>query len=304
MSVTAFIFSGQGAQHSGMGLNFAKSDSVISGIFDRAEAARPGTLAQLSAEDPEILKQTENTQPCLYLADLAAALYMKKLGVSPACAAGFSLGEIPALAFAGAFSFDEGFRIVTERGRLMGREAKKHDAGMAAVVKLSNETVEEICARHKLYPVNYNSPGQLVVSGEKADLAAANEDFRAAGGRVMPLNVSGAFHSPFMSAAAADFNEFLKSAETVLPEIPVYANLTARPYDAAPALSLAAQIDHPVRWEETVRSMAEKGVDTFIETGVGTVLSKLVAKIVPGARVFPVETPEQAEAAAKEVLAC
>lgn len=305
MSKIAFLFSGQGAQHPGMGMDFYQADEEVRRVFDAAENLRPGTLEQLKNADAETLKKTENTQPCLYLADLAAALYLQNRGVQAACAAGFSLGELPALAFAGAFSYDEGFRLVCERARLMGLESSKHDTGMAALLKLSNEAVEELCGRFEnLYPVNYNAPGQVAVAGDKASLASLTEAAKAAGGLALPLKVSGGFHSPFMSPAAADFAAFLETAETAVPALPVYANRTASIYTEPPAKSLAAQIDHPVLWEKTIRAMAEEGVDTFIETGVGVTLQKLVMKILPGARVFAVETPEQAETVIKELESC
>ncbi len=301
MSVIAFVFSGQGAQRRGMGLDFAAADPGIARLFHMAETLRPGTLDNLKSEDPGVLKTTENTQPCLYLADLAAAIYLQNLGICPLALAGFSLGELPALAFGGAFSREDGFRIVCRRGELMGREAKKCDAGMAAVLRLENGTVEAICREHGVYPVNYNSPGQLVVSGEKAALATATEAFKAAGGRVMPLAVSGAFHSPYMSKAAEDFGSYLSDKSSVTPIIPVYANVTARPYSAPPHLTLASQIDHPVLWEQTVREMSRSGVDTFIEVGVGSTLAKLISKTLPGAAVYSVESPEGAKAVAREV---
>ncbi len=305
MSV-AFLCSGQGAQHPGMGLAFAEKSEQVRALFDRAEQLRPGTRAQMSADaDPAVLSLTENTQPCLYLADLAAALYLEECGLHADCVAGFSLGELPALAFAGAFSPEEGFRIVCERASLMGREAHKKPAGMLAVLKLENAQVEAICKRFEgLYPVNYNAPGQLVVAGEKSVIDAAKSAFVEAGGRALPLNVSGGFHSPLMTQAANDFDVFLAGCVMCAPKRPVYANRTAAPYTASPAATLAHQIDHPVRWEETVRAMAQAGVDVFVETGVGTTLRKLVQKILPDAKVYSVETPEEADVVAKEVAGC
>lgn len=303
MSKIAFLFSGQGAQHPGMGMEFYRADDEVKALFDAADAIRPGTLAQLACADDATLRLTENTQPCLYLADLAAGIYLKNLGIRADCAAGFSLGELAALAFAGAYSYEEGFRLVHRRATLMGRDSAKVDAGMAAVLKLENSVIEEICARYKaLYPVNYNSPGQLVVAGDKADIAAAAADFKAAGGRMIPLNVSGAFHTPFMAEAAKEFGEFLAEKQSAVPAIPVYANETAEPYSDAPTKSLASQVNHPVRWEQSIRAMAAAGVDTFIEAGVGSTLQKLVTKTLPGVKTYAVETPEAAKAVAAEVL--
>lgn len=303
MSVTAFVFSGQGSQYPGMGLELAAEDPSVARLFSAAERIRPGTLECLKSADPKVLSATENAQPCLYLADLAAAIRLENLGVRPAALAGFSLGELPALAFGGAFSHEDGFRAVCVRGKLMGRESGKLPTGMAAVLKLPENTVREICSRFGIYPVNYNAPGQVTVSGETAALALAEQAFRDAGGRVVPLKVSGAFHSPFMTPAAREFEAWLSGLESSVPAVPVYGNRTAEPYGAPPHLSLASQMDSPVLWEQTVRNMARDGVDTFIEVGAGSTLAGLIGRILPNARVFSVDSPASAERAAGEVAA-
>ncbi len=303
MAKIAFLFSGQGAQHPGMGKGFYEKDAQVAALFDEAERLRPGTLAQMFDGDDTVLRQTENTQPCLYLADYAAALAAKNAGLQADMAAGFSLGEIPALAFGGAYTPATGFRIACVRGALMSEAAKKAPASMVAVVKLSNEVVEELCSHYqKVYPVNYNCTGQLVVSGSTEELPAFSEEVKAAGGRALPLKVGGGFHSPFMSPAVEQFGEKLGEFSLSAPSLPVYANLTAAPYGGNVRETLQAQIDHPVLWEKTILAMAENGVDTFIETGVGNVLQKLIEKIVPGSRSYAVETPEQLEAACAELL--
>ncbi|MCH5273013.1 MAG: ACP S-malonyltransferase [Lachnospiraceae bacterium] len=296
MAKIAFLFSGQGAQHPGMGKDFYEKDAQVAALFDEAERLRPGTLAQMFDGDDTVLRQTENTQPCLYLADYAAALAAKNAGISADMTAGFSLGEIPALAFGGAYTPITGFQIACARGALMGEAAKQTPASMVAVVKLPNETVEELCSHYKnVYPVNYNCTGQLVVSGSTEELPAFSEEVKAAGGRALPLKVGGGFHSPFMSPAAKQFAGKLAEFSLTEPSLPVYANLTAMPYGSNVKETLQAQIDHPVLWEKTILAMADKGVDTFIETGVGNVLQKLIEKIVPGSRSYAVETMEQLE---------
>lgn len=305
MGGIAFLFSGQGAQCAGMGMEFYHADSKIKAMFDAAEQLRTGTLQQLQSADAATLQQTENTQPCLYLADLAAAEYLRSRGLVPQAAAGFSLGELPALAFAGAYTAQDGFALVVKRGLYMGQAAQQCGAGMAAVVKLDNQTVEQLCSGFAhIYPVNYNSPGQLVVSGAKDELEAFGQAVVQAGGRVLPLRVSGGFHSPFMDSAAQQFAAALQTVTTAVPQIPVYANQTAQVYTAAPSLTLAQQINHPVLWEKTIRSMADSGIDTFIETGVGNVLQKLVGKILPQAKAYAVSTPAQADAVLQEVGVC
>ncbi|MGN1085324.1 MAG: ACP S-malonyltransferase [Lachnospiraceae bacterium] len=303
MGKIAFLFSGQGAQHPGMGKDFYEKDAQVAALFNEAESFRPGTLTQMFEGDDTVLRQTENTQPCLYLADYAAALAAKNVGIPVDMAAGFSLGEIPALAFGGAYTPLAGFQIACARGLLMGEAAKKAPASMVAVVKLPNETVEELCSHYqKVYPVNYNCTGQLVVSGSAEELPAFSEEVKAAGGRALPLKVGGGFHSPFMTPAAEQFGKTLAEFSLTVPSLPVYANLTATPYAGSVRETLQAQINHPVLWEKTILAMAAEGVDTFIETGVGNVLQKLIDKIVPGSRSFAVETMEQLEAVRAELL--
>lgn len=299
MGKIAFLFSGQGAQHPGMGREWYDASATVRTLFDEAEQCRPGTLSTMFEGDEEALRQTANTQPALYLADLAAALTAKEAGISPAAVAGFSLGEIPALAFAGAYSPLEGFRLACKRGEVMGEAAAKVNAGMAAVVKLPNETVEALCRNHEhIYPVNYNCDGQLVVSGLAEELPAFYEEVKAAGGRALPLKVGGGFHSPFMDEASARFGQALADFPLRAPSLPAYSNCTAQLYGADSDLRdlLTRQINHPVRWARILQAMAAEGVDTFVETGVGSVLQKLVSKVVPDAAAYTCQTPQELEA--------
>ncbi|MDD5901047.1 MAG: ACP S-malonyltransferase [Lachnospiraceae bacterium] len=296
MGKIAFLFSGQGAQHPGMGKDLYDNYKEVAALFDAAEALRPGTLAQMFEGDEETLRNTANTQPCLYLADLAAALAMKNAGIVPDMVAGFSLGEIPALAFAGAYTAETGFQVAVARGSHMADAAAKAPAGMAAIVKLPNETVEELASHYSnVYPVNYNCTGQLVVAGSTDELPQFYEEVKAAGGRALPLKVGGGFHSPFMTPAVAEFEKDLTQFEIQTPSLPIYANLTAAPYGDNVRETMCAQVNHPVLWERIILSMAEQGVTTFIETGVGNTLQKLVDKIVPDAKSYAVETKEQLE---------
>lgn len=300
----AFLFSGQGAQRPGMGKSFYDADADVRALFAAAEAIRPGTTAMCFAGDETELRRTDNTQPCLYLTDLAAATVMRNLGVSPAAVAGFSLGELPALAYAGAYTAEAGFALTCRRGELMQAAAGERDATMAAVIKLPNEVVEAVCAKfNEVYPVNYNSPGQLVVAGAAEEMEAFGAAIREAGGRVLPLKVGGGFHSPFMASAGEGLVEALAETEMTLPGIPVYANHTAEPYTGDPRALLGRQIVNPVRWEETVRAMAEAGIEAFVEVGIGETLAKLVSRILPDAKVWAVSDIESARAAAEAILA-
>ncbi len=297
MGKIAFVFSGQGAQYVGMGKAFYDSIPAVKNLYDACEAFRAGTLEQSFTGDPENLKQTENTQPCLYLADVAAALALKENGIQPEGFAGFSLGEIPALALGGAYSLEDGFKIASIRGKAMAKASEGVNASMMAVVKIPSEQAEELAKPYdKIFPVNYNSPMQLVFSGDKEQLEAFGADVKAAKGRGLMLKVSGAFHSPYMTPAVEPFKEALNDFEVKLPELPVYANYTAAPYEGDPKTLMLEQVNHPVQWTKLIRRMAEDGFDTFIETGVGTTLQKLITQILPDAKAYQVDSTESLQA--------
>lgn len=303
MGKIAFMFSGQGAQFIGMGKDFYENVREVKDFFNKAEEVRPGTLELMFNGNDEDLKKTENTQPCMYLADLAAAKAVESFGIKPDAVAGFSLGEISALAYSGAYSDVDGFSLVCKRGEAMAKASNENPASMAAVIKLSNEKVEELCNKVGAYPVNYNSPGQLVVSGSKEALDELAVLVKAEKGRVLPLKVSGGFHSPFMNTAAEEFGEVLADFDLTTPKLTTYSNFTAKPYEDEVKDLLKNQINHPVKWETIVRDMVENGFDTFIETGCGSTLKKLVDKIAPEVKTYSVSTTEEAEAVAKELKA-
>lgn len=290
MGKIAFVFSGQGAQHVGMAKDLYENCNPVADLFNIAEVERPGTLAQMFEGDGTELKQTQNTQPCLYLADLAAALALIDNGIEPEGLAGFSLGEIPALAVGGAYSYADGLHIAMHRGAAMAKAGEGQDVSMMACVKLPIEQVEAMCEPYdKVFPVNYNSPVQLVVSGDKEQLGQLSADLKAQKGRGLMLNVSGAFHSPYMTPAVEPFGKELAAFDVTLPEIPVYANFTAAPYEGDPKSLMLEQINHPVQWVKLIRRMAEDGFDTFVECGVGNTLQKLIGQILPDAKVYRVE---------------
>ncbi|MCI8388240.1 MAG: ACP S-malonyltransferase [Clostridiales bacterium] len=302
MDKIALLFPGQGAQYPGMGKPLYESEREL---FDAADKIRPGITSICFDGTPDDLKKTENTQPCLYLAELAAANSLIRAGVKPDALAGFSLGEIVALAVGGAYSYETGFEIVCKRGDLMAKASDEFETGMFAVLKLSNEEVERICALHEnVYPVNYNCPGQVTVAGLKTALDAAKADFAAAGARVVPLAVSGGFHSPFMNNAAKQFGEYLATLKANTITTPVWADYTAQPYGEDVWNLMENQINNPVRWEQIIRNMSAEGINTFIEVGPGQTLSKFVKKIAPDAKVLHAETPEEIAAVADEVKSC
>lgn len=304
MGKIAFVFSGQGAQKAGMGHSFYEGSATVKELFDAAEQLRGGTLAQCFFGTAEELKETQNTQPCLYLADLAAALAAVEAEIQPQGAAGFSLGELPALAFAGAYCPLDGFRLACARGEVMAKAAAAHPASMLAVLKLEKEKIEEICKRfQQVYPVNDNAPGQLVVAGAAEEMEEFKKAVREAGGRTMPVAVGGGFHSPFMDTASEAFAAAAENFSLRKPHLPVYSNLTAKPYTEKVREQMTQQINHPLRWQESIRQMAADGFDTFIEVGVGDTLQKLIRRILPAAKVYGISDLADV-ARVKEELEC
>ena len=272
MAKTVFVFSGQGAQYPSMGKELYENSPAAKAVFDMAETIRPGTIKQCFEGTKEELSITINTQPCMFAVDLAAAVAVKEAGINPDYIAGFSLGEIAAVAFAGILSYEEAFKLVCRRAELMDKAAAENKGAMAAILKLTTDKVEEICKKYnKAWPVNYNCPGQTVV--------AASEDVKAEKGKAVKLAVSGAFHSPFMESASKGLAEYLDGITLSEPTIPVYANLTAKPYTLSDAKELLAkQVMNPVKWQTTVENLIAEGADTFIEVGVGKTLVGLVKK--------------------------
>lgn len=298
MGKIAFVFSGQGSQYSGMGKSLFETSPAARQVFETADKIRPGTSEQCFSGTAEELSLTKNTQPCLYCVDLAAARALEEAGVHADFAAGFSLGEVAALTFSGAFSEEDGFSFVCRRAAAMQEAAEQSPGAMAAVLKLPNETVEQLCGEFShVWAVNYNCPGQLVVAGEKAELEAFCAKVAEKGGRAVPLAVSGGFHSPLMAGAAERLRGELENIAMKRPRLPVYANFTAQPYGENAKELLLEQVKNPVRWQETVENLAAQGVDTFMECGAGKTLCGLIKKTVKDATVLRVEDAETLQAA-------
>lgn len=290
MDQIAFVFAGQGAQYSGMGEELYYRSSAAKAVFDMADRIRPGTSEQCFNASFQELSSTLNTQPCIYCLDLAAAKALEEEVVSARFAAGFSLGEIAALAYAGAYSIQDGFRIICERSRLMDEIAQEQNGKMAAVLELTDAVVEQIYHNiADIYPVNYNCPGQTVFAGTESAINLLCERVDAAEGRAVVLAVSGAFHSPFMEKAAEGLYDYLQQINISNTKIPVYSNLTAEPYGNQIREQLASQICSPVLWHRTLINMADVGVDTFIEVGPGVTLSRLIKKCLPNVVILNVE---------------
>lgn len=307
MGSVAFLFAGQGAQHPAMGVDLIEASPAAAEVFAIADEVRPGTSEQCRSASKEELSQTVNTQPCVFVHDLAAATALRERGVVPAACAGFSLGEVAALTFAGAFDARAGFELVCERAALMAAAAERHPGGMRAVIKLDAAQVENLAAQagEDCWPVNYNSPQQTVVAGAPDALQTLDVLVKEAGGRAMKVAVSGAFHSPYMAEATEGLATYIQDGHAPSPLlIPVMANMTAAPYPADPRAAsdiLANQVSHAVRWVDTLHALQDQGIDTFIEVGPGKTLSGLVKRTLSDVRVYSCETAEQVAAIADEL---
>lgn len=280
MGKIGFIFSGQGDQYSGMGKEFYEKYPSFAKVFDACDSVRQGTKEMCFSGAEEDLKETSNTQPCLFAYELACVELLKEKGIVPLSCAGFSLGEVSACTAAGIFDLETGFKLVSQRGKFMSEEAKKVDASMMAVVKLTEDKLLEICDKFEnVYAVNFNCPGQITVSGLSEEMDSFAKEVKEAGGRALPLKVKGGFHSPFMKKASESFYLELKGANHHSPCIPVYSNLTSEPYTENVEELLSAQICNPVKWEKSIKNMISAGIDTFVEIGPGKTLTNMMARI-------------------------
>jgi [acyl-carrier-protein] S-malonyltransferase len=264
-------------------------DNVASArdVFDQADAALGFSLSRLCFEGPEDeLRQTINTQPALVAVSLACLEAARSISAShlpaPAFAAGHSLGEYMALALAGVFDTATAVRLARERGRLMHEAGKIRPGGMAAIIGMDEATLAGVCRETDTCLANINCPGQIVISGAAESVTRASELARARGAsRAIPLQVSGAFHSPLMQSAVDGMEKFIASLSFREPKIPVIANTTAQPLTSANAVraEILNQLCHPVQWQRSGEYMINNGVSTFIEIGPGKVLTGLIKRI-------------------------
>lgn len=297
MGKIAFVFSGQGAQYTGMGKELYEASPAAKKVFDMADSIRENTSKQCFESDVSELSQTVNTQPCVFTADLAAACAVAEKGIKPDFVAGFSLGEIAALAFSQMMSYEDAFRLVCKRGELMNEAAHKKKGTMLAVMKITPQQTEEICSKfEKTYPVNYNSPAQTVVATTEENADAVIEAVTEAKGRAKKLAVSGAFHSPFMSEAADGLYKYLSDKTISDPCVPVYSNFTAESYSGDYKMLIKSQVENPVKWQKIVENLIAQGTDTFIEVGVGKTLTGLIKRINGDVKAIKVENKADLDA--------
>ncbi len=285
MRPIAFVFPGQGSQYVGMGRDLYEAYPEARAIFDQADEILGFSLSELCFEGPaEELNDTVNTQPAIFTMSVACLRALNPLlSLDPLFVAGHSLGEYTALVAAGALDFADGLKLVRERGRLMKEAGEKNPGGMAAIIGLDAGTLEGICQEASGVQIaNYNSPGQIVISGHREALERAMGLARERGAkRVIPLAVSIAAHSPLMRPAAEEFRRAVESTPFRRARIPLVANVTARPISEPEEIreELVRQLTSPVRWVESVERMIEGGVDTFVEIGPKSVLTGLIRRI-------------------------
>jgi [acyl-carrier-protein] S-malonyltransferase len=310
MSKTAILFAGQGAQVVGMGRDLAEKYPSARAWFDRANAALGHDLAGICFHGPEAdLTRTENAQPGIFLVSWVCFELLREHAphLKFDAAAGLSLGEFTALTAAGAMGFEDGLRVVRQRGKFMQEACEATQGGMAAVIGLDEAPTREVCAEAGVVLANLNCPGQLVISGETGKIARACELARGRGARkAIPLTVAGAYHSPLMASAQPKLREELAKAKISAPTVPVISNVTARPHethgqDAQAAISarLVEQVCSSVRWEESMRALLAQGFTRFIELGPGTALSGFMKRIDKTAQMLNVADVASLEATVK-----
>ncbi len=292
----AFTFPGQGSQRPAMGAAWAEHPSWEL-VAEASDVLGRDVAHLLLHADADELRPTRNAQLATFVNSLVILDAVERVGVAPAAVAGHSLGEYSALTATGALSFADGVRLVAARGEAMQEAADAHEGTMAAILGLSDDDVDAACriAEGDVWVANFNAPGQVVIAGSPTAVADAGEAARGLGAkRVVPLEVSGAFHTPFMVPARDKLRKAVEEARLRDPEIPVVANIDARPHDEAEEWTnlLSAQLSSPVRWRQSIQRLAADGIVTFLELGHGSTLSGLAKRIVPDAQASSVSTPD------------
>lgn len=293
-----FVFSGQGAQSVGMGKDLYASSAAAKALFDEADNVLGWSISEICFEGPaDKLTESKYCQPAIYTMSCAAlATFREKFPeIEPVACGGLSLGEYAALYAAGAFSFADGLKLIARRGELMDDACRENEGGMASVLGGDAEIIREVCEECGIQVANYNSPGQIVISGQKDKVGIAVAALKERGMRkVIPLNVAGAFHSKLMASAGERLAEVLNATPMEKPAIPVYHNFTAASAADVNELrfNLREQVAGSVRWEECVRGMIAAGGDTMVEFGPGNVLTGLLRRTDKAIKFFNINSTE------------
>ena len=307
MSKTALLFAGQGAQVVGMGKDLAAQFPSAKNWFDRANAALGYDLAGICFNGPEAeLTKTENAQPGIFLVSWVAFQLLKEKipNLKFEATAGLSLGEFTALTAAGAMSFEDGLRVVRQRGKFMQEACDATRGGMAAIIGLDEIPTREVCAQAGVVLANLNCPGQLVISGEVEKIAKAVELAKSKGAkRAIPLPVAGAYHSPLMAGAQPKLQSELAKIKISAPIVPVISNVTAQPHNSPPEISvrLVEQVTSSVLWENSMRYLLTQGFTRFIELGPGMALSGFMKRIDKSVQMLNIADVASLEATAKAI---
>jgi [acyl-carrier-protein] S-malonyltransferase len=295
MPKIAFVFPGQGSQQAGMGTELLTDPEVSELCESCGEAGGVDLRDLLTNADDDTMKLTQNAQPALCFVGIGLTLLLRRRGIEPAAAAGHSVGEYAALAASGAVGAPDVIKAVVERGRAMAEAAPAGTGSMAAVLGLAPEAVEAALAGvNDAWPANYNTPTQTVIAGTTQGLEVATKKLQEAGAkRIVPLNVSAAFHTPLMAPAAERLRAALDHIEWRSPHIPVMANLTGREHQGGDRIPhvLEMQLRSPVRWAACVWSLVDLGCDMFLEVGPKRALSGMMRELAPGAKAVAVGTP-------------
>ena len=304
----AFLFPGQGAQTVGMGKDFYEEYEVAKKIYKQAERETGIEVSKLSFEGPEEeLNQTKNTQICMVTMSLAILELLKEARIKAEYSAGLSLGEYVALNYAGAINLKDTLKIIQKRGEYMQNLAPEGDWAMAAVLGLSDEAVEEVCKKVKTgfaVPANYNCPGQVAVSGDRAGIQELTELAKSAGAkRVIELKTSGPFHTEKLQKASEALRKELDNIQIGKLESIVVKNLDAKPYTEKDDIKeiLAKHVMSPVRFSASIKYMLDNGVDTFVEIGPGKVLTSLVKKVNREVKCINISNVDSLKEAIKEL---
>ena len=280
----AYVFPGQGSQFVGMGKDLYEQNALAKELFEKANDILGYRITDIMFEGAdEDLKQTKVTQPAVFLHSVISALCLDDF--KPDMVAGHSLGEFSALVAAGALSFEDGLRLVYARAMAMQACCEKVPGAMAAIINLPDETIEQVCSEIEgvVVPVNYNSPGQVVISGEESAVKEACKRLKEAGAkRALQLPVGGAYHSPLMEPARVELAAAIEKAEFKTPRCPIYQNVDAKPYTSPKQIkaNLLEQLTSAVRWTQTVLNMKADGMEEFVECGPGQVLTGLIGRIL------------------------